>query len=80
MLPVATATEDDDLAAAVHRMLTSLTDLRSAATTPAVLTERLALVRWLRQELVAVETLLTGVSERAGAADFTRTVTGADGR
>ena len=77
---VATATEDDDLAAAVHRMLTSLTDLRTAAAKPEVLANRLALVRWLRQELVAVESLLTGVSERAEAAASTGTVTEADRR
>ena len=78
MPPVATATEDDELAAAVHRVLTSLTDLRSAAATPEVLGSRIALVRWLRHELVAVEALLTGVSERAAAS--TGTVTETDGR
>lgn len=65
MLLVATATEDDDLAAAVHRMLATLTDLRSAAASPDVLRSRIALVRWLRQELGAVESLLTGAAGRA---------------
>lgn len=78
MPPVATATEDDELAAAVHRVLASLTDLRSAAATAEVLRSRIALVRWLRHELVAVETLLTGVSEPA--AGSTGTVTDTDGR
>lgn len=78
MLLVATATGDDELAAAVHRVLTGLTDLRSAAATPDGLVDRIALVRWLRQELAAVEALLVGASERA--AGRTGTVSGAGGR
>ena len=48
---------DAELAAAVHRVLMLLIDLRSDAHTPA-LRERIKLVQWLRHELGAVETLL----------------------
>lgn len=78
MLLVATATDDDELAAAVHRMLATLTDLRSATASPDVLRSRIALVRWLRQELGAVESLLTGAAERRPGP--TGTVTAVDER
>ncbi|HEV7653450.1 MAG TPA: hypothetical protein VGP36_01760 [Mycobacteriales bacterium] len=59
---------DSELAAAVHQVLTTLTDLRSEVRAHE-LSDRIALVRWLRQELTAVETLLTGVyGRRAGEA------------
>lgn len=49
--------DDTELAAAVHRVLALLTDLRSGAHTPE-LEERINLVQWLRRELGDVETLL----------------------
>ncbi len=75
---MAPATEDDELAAAVHRVLASLADLRSA--TPEVRRGRLLLVRWLRQELSAVEALLTGAADRPGDPGSTGTVTPVDRR
>lgn len=64
MSSVTTPSDDDELAGAVHRVLTTLTDLRSAALTPEVLGSRIALVQWLRHELVAVETRLTTAYQR----------------
>jgi hypothetical protein len=58
---------DTELAAAVHRVLMILTDLRSDAHTPE-LTERIKLVQWLRQELGDVEALLTHADSRRGSA------------
>ncbi len=52
-----------ELAAAVHQVLAILTDLSSDAR-PLKLTERVALVRWPRQELGAVDALLISVSAR----------------
>ncbi len=75
---MAPATEDDELAAAVHRVLASLADLRSA--TPEVRRGRLLLVRWLRQELSAVEVLLTGTADRPGETGSTDTGTTVDRR
>ena len=48
---------DAGLAAAVHRVLALLTDLRSDVHTPE-LRERINLVQWLRRELGDVEALL----------------------
>lgn len=64
MSSVITPSDDDELAGAVHRVLATLTDLRSAAVTPEVLGSRIALVQWLRHELVAVETRLTTAYQR----------------
>lgn len=48
-------------------MLATLTDLRSDASVPE-LRDRIVLAQWLRGELAAVETLLTGAcGRRAGA-------------
>ena len=54
---------DAELAAAVHRLLLILTDLRSNVHTPE-LRERIKLVQWLRHELGAVETLLVDAADR----------------
>lgn len=54
---------DTDLAAAVHRVLMILTDLRRDAHTPE-LSERIRLVQWLRHELGDVEALLTRAAAR----------------
>jgi hypothetical protein len=54
---------DAELAAAVHRVLIVLTDLRSDAHAPE-LRERIKLVQWLRHELGAVETLLIDADAR----------------
>ena len=48
---------DANLAAAVHRVLALLTDLRSEAHTPE-LKDRIRFVQWLRRELSDVEALL----------------------
>lgn len=80
MPPVPTATEDDDLAAAVHCVLATLSDLRSSAAMPDVLLSRIMLVRWLRQELGAVETLLTDAAARTPGSGTTGTVIVAEGR
>lgn len=48
---------DAELAAAVHRVLALLTDLRTDAHTPE-LRERINLVQWLRRELGDAEALL----------------------
>jgi hypothetical protein len=53
---------DAELAAAVHRVLAILTDLRSEAQTPA-LRERIKLVQWLRNELGDVEALLVRAAD-----------------
>ncbi len=60
---------DTELAAAVHRVLAILTDLRSDAHTPE-LRERITLVQWLRHELGDLEALLISADTRrdAGAA------------
>ncbi len=64
--------DDSELARAVHKVLAVLTDVRGD-TPAAELDDRLALVRWLRGELAAVETLLTGAyGRRAGAGDVGR--------
>jgi hypothetical protein len=58
---------DIELAGAVHQVLATLTDLRSDTSVPE-LRDRIVLVQWLRGELAAVETLLTGAyGRRAGA-------------
>jgi hypothetical protein len=54
---------DTELASAVHQVLATLTDVRGDSSA-AELHDRIVLVRWLRGELAAVETLLTGVSSR----------------
>jgi hypothetical protein len=54
---------DAELAAAVHRVLAILTDLRSDAHKPE-LKERIHLVQWLRQELGEVEALLVHADAR----------------
>lgn len=64
MSSVTTPSDDDELAGAVHRVLATLTDLRSASVTSEVLRSRIALVQWLRHELVAVETRLTTAYQR----------------
>jgi hypothetical protein len=62
--------DDSDLAHAVHQVLATLADVRGD-TPAAELIERLTLVRWLRGELAAVETLLAGAhGRRVGAADL----------
>jgi hypothetical protein len=62
--------DDRDFARAVHHVLATLTDVRGD-TPAAELIERLTLVRWLRGELGAVETLLAGAhGRRVGAADL----------
>lgn len=48
---------DAELAAAVHRVLALLTDLRTEAHTPE-LKDRITFVQWLRRELADVEALL----------------------
>jgi hypothetical protein len=64
--------DDTDLARAVHQVLATLTDVR-ADTSAADLADRLTIVRWLRDELAAVETVLTGAhGRRAGLADVIR--------
>jgi hypothetical protein len=55
-----------ELAGAVHQVLAILTDLRSHAQAPE-LSDRIALVHWLRQELAAVEILLTDAYSRTTA-------------
>jgi hypothetical protein len=67
MSSMTTASDDDELAAAVHRVLATLTDLRSASLTPEVLRSRIALVQWLRHELGAVETRLNTAYQRPPA-------------
>ena len=57
---------DTELASSVHQVLAILTDLRSDVRADE-LSNRLALVRWLRQELTEVETLLTGAHRRRTA-------------
>jgi hypothetical protein len=54
---------DMDLAAAVHRVLAILMDLRSDERTPD-LRERIKLVQWLRHELGDVEALLARADAR----------------
>jgi hypothetical protein len=54
---------DAELAAAAHRLLMILTDLRSDAHTPE-LRERIKLVQWLRHELGAVEAFLVDADAR----------------
>jgi hypothetical protein len=54
---------DTELAAAVHRVLAILTDLRSDAHAPE-LRERIELVQWLRHELADVEALLARADAR----------------
>jgi hypothetical protein len=75
MAVVATASDErggTELAGAVHQVLATLTELRSD-TPSAELRERIALVQWLRRELAAVETLLTGAyGRRAATADAVR--------
>ena len=61
-----------ELAGAVHQVLAILTDLRSSHAQAPELPDRIALVRWLRQELAAVEILLTDAYSRR-TADPTRT-------
>jgi hypothetical protein len=68
---VATASDgrgrETQLAGAVHHVLATLTDLRTD-TSVSELRDRIVLVQWLRGELAAVETLLTGAyGRRAGA-------------
>jgi hypothetical protein len=76
---VATTADERDtgteLAGAVHQVLAILTDLRSHAQIPE-LPDRIALVRWLRQELAAVEILLTDAYSRR-TADLIRASGGA---
>jgi hypothetical protein len=54
---------DDELAIALHQVLATLTDVRGNSS-PAELRDRIMLVRWLRGELTAAETLLRGVYGR----------------
>ena len=54
---------DTELAGAVYQVLATLTDLRSTTSAPE-LRDRIMLVQWLRGELAAVETLLTGAYGR----------------
>lgn len=70
---------DTDLAAAVHRVLMILTDLRSDAHTPE-LKERIKLVQWLRQELGDVEALLARADARRDSASVPVPTTGAAAR
>ena len=58
--------DDSELARAVHQVLATLTDVRGN-TPSAELSDRLTLVRWLRGELAAVETLLTSAYGRRAA-------------
>jgi hypothetical protein len=58
--------DDSELARAVHQVLATLTDVRGN-TSSAELGDRLTLVRWLRGELAAVETLLTSAYGRRAA-------------
>jgi hypothetical protein len=58
---------DTELAGAVHQVLATLTDLRTDMPVTQ-LQDRIALVQWLQDELVAVETLLVGVQSRRTAA------------
>jgi hypothetical protein len=57
-----------DLAGAVHQILATLTDVRRD-TSPAELRDRIALVRWLRVELAAVDTRLTISYGQRGTTD-----------
>jgi hypothetical protein len=64
--------DETDLARSLHQILATLTDLRRD-TSATELRDRIALVRWLRVELAAVESLLTAsYGQRAAAADATR--------
>ena len=58
---------DEKLATAVHQVLAALTDIRPSTLSADVLRDRIELTRWLRGELAAVETLLTGAYDRASA-------------
>jgi hypothetical protein len=55
--------DDDELAIALHQVLATLADVRGDSS-PAELRDRIMLVRWLRGELTAAETLLRGVYGR----------------
>ena len=74
MLVVTTGDQHDmsdghlELATAVHQVLAALTDIRPSTLSTAVLRDRIELTRWLRGELLAVETLLAGAYEGASAA------------
>jgi hypothetical protein len=57
---------DTELAGAVHLVLATLTDLRTDMPVTQ-LQDRIALVQWLQDELVAVETLLVSVQGRRTA-------------
>lgn len=70
---------DTDLAAAVHRVLTILTDLRSDVHTPE-LKERIKLVQWLRQELSDVEALLARADARRDSGSAPTPTAGATAR
>ncbi len=64
--------DETDLAAALHQILATLTDVRRD-TSAAELRDRIALVQWLRVELAAVETLLTAsYGHRAGTGEAAR--------